>query len=388
MKSRSKLAMDSIVNSRDNLLIIVPPFINSLLPSIVLLNERFKSGLITHLTLLTLESVGELGDVIERYSSVLFIDPPLIMNFRSIEERLHGKSIIVVSNHDVDWVNAEVSIEYTDSLSQTMWQLLGNELGRDSRRFLEASIIYESTIIPNYDLSSFNAWSVTDPINYPALPGILRLPLSTALSRAFSPAIPGITGNESEAKNLVKAVTKKVDATYRDLGEEQVMDLFKYLSDLILRAGLRGDYLDKLMLGNRKWIDSNIDVLDSILAIEAQLVLWEYVNGIMAPILNPEGVKDVDGLATKYVVMLGNYVGKIDKAGSIDIDHGPSLTLIDRLCSIMNFRSERQGVNFVFRDSPYQVTCIFNEGEEVRDAQLMFKRPGYSIAIRGVFGED
>ncbi|MFP3216244.1 MAG: hypothetical protein RXP99_02990, partial [Vulcanisaeta sp.] len=168
MKSRSKLAMDSIVNSRDNLLIIVPPFINSLLPSIVLLNERFKSGLITHLTLLTLESVGELGDVIERYSSVLFIDPPLIMNFRSIEERLHGKSIIVMSNHEVDWVNAEVSIEYTDSLSQTMWQLLGNELDRDSRRFLEASIIYESAIIPNYDLSSFNAWSVTDPINYPA----------------------------------------------------------------------------------------------------------------------------------------------------------------------------------------------------------------------------
>jgi hypothetical protein len=160
-----------------------------------------------------------------------------------IEKHLNNKAVIVVSGHDVDWVNADIFIEYTDSLPQLIWQSLNNELSKDSMRFLEASIIYESTIVPNYDISVFNGWLTTESYNYPALPGILRLPLSVSLSRAFSPIIPGITGNENEAKNLVRAIAKRTDAMYKDLNEEQVLSLFKYLGDFVLKADFRGELL-------------------------------------------------------------------------------------------------------------------------------------------------
>jgi hypothetical protein len=379
--------LDSIIGSNDNLLIIVPPFINSLLASIVLLNERFKNGLITHLTLLTLNSLNELGDTIEKYNSVLFIDPPTIASMSKIEKHLNNKAVIVVSGHDVDWVNADIFIEYTDSLPQLIWQSLNNELSKDSMRFLEASVIYESTIVPNYDISVFNGWLTTESYNYPALPGILRLPLSVSLSRAFSPIIPGITGNENEAKNLVRAIAKRTDAMYKDLNEEQVFSLFKYLGDFVLKADFRGDYLDKLMFVNRKWGGIDVDVLDSILAIEAQLVLWEYVNGIMSPILNPESVKDTDNLVTKYVLTLGSYINQVLKGGNnVSIDYGQPLSLIDRLCSMMSFHYEKQSKSFLPQGAPYQVLCVFDE--DVKDADLLFKRHSYSIAVKGLFNED
>ncbi|BDR91244.1 hypothetical protein [Vulcanisaeta souniana] len=384
MKSKGRLILDSIINSSDNLLIITPPFINSLLASIIILIERFRRNLLTHVTLLTLESLNDLRDVAGRYNSILFVEPPSIMRLSEITNSFNGKRLFIIGKEDAEWVNADTYLEYSVSMPQLIWQLLNNELGQDSLRFLEAAIIYELMIVPNYDISSFNGWSVTEPINFPALPGILRLPLSASLSRALSPIIPGITGNETEARNLVKVITKKANATYRELGEDEVMTLLKYIGDFMLRAGFRGDYLDKLILMQRKWSDTDVDVLESILAIEAQLSLWEYINGIMSPVLNPQSVGDTDNVVAKYVSVIGEYLGQLGKANDIVLRQGyQSLTLVDRLCSIMNFYTESHNQSFAIEGSPLKIMCIFSN-EEVGDAELVFKRTGYSMAVRGL----
>lgn len=376
--------MDSIINLSDNLLIITPPFINSLLASIIILLERFRRNLLTHVTPLTLESLSDLRDVVGRYNSILFVEPPSIMKLGEITNSLNGKRLFIIGKEDVEWVNADTYLEYSSSMSQLIWQLLNNELGQDSLRFLEASIIYELMVIPDYDISSFNGWSVTEPINFPALPGILRLPLSTSLSRAFSPIIPGITGNEAEARNLVRIITKKANATYRELGEDEVMTLLKYVGDFMLRAGFRGDYLDKLILTQRKWSNTDVDVLESILAIEAQLSLWEYVNGIMSPVLNPQSVRDTDNVIAKYMSVIGEYLGQLGKANDIIIRQGyQSLTLVDRLCSTISFHTESHNQAFSIEGSPLKVMCVFND-EEITDTELVLKRAGYSMAVRGL----
>ncbi len=381
MRSRDRLALDSIIDLSDNLLIIVPPFINSLLSSIIFLIERFKKNLITHITLLTLDSLDELNEVINRYSSILFVDPPIVIKNNKITNSLNGKRVFAISKDDVEWVNADVSLNYSESLPQLIWQLLDDELSRDSLRFLETAVVYESTITPNYDASSFNGWSTTESINYPSLPGILRLPLAVALSRTFSPIIPGITGNETEARSLVKTISKRTDIMYKDLSENEVMALIKYLSDFVLRAGLRGEYLDKLLSTFRKWSDSTIDVLESILAIESQLALWEYVGGIMSPIINPQSVKDMDNLITKYISILSNYLGQLIKGGEIVVECNQPLTLIDRLCSIINFFTESRNQVFLLQEKNMQINCVF--GEETTDTDLLFKRDNYLISIKG-----
>ncbi|MGC8542582.1 MAG: hypothetical protein ACP5NQ_01470 [Vulcanisaeta sp.] len=381
MRSRDRLALDSIIDLSDNLLIIVPPFINSLLSSIIFLIERFKKNLITHITLLTLDSLDELNEVINRYSSILFVDPPIVMKNNKITNSLNGKRIFAISKDDVEWVNADVSLNYSESLPQLIWQLLDDELSRDSLRFLETAVVYESTITPNYDTSSFNGWSTTESLNYPSLPGILRLPLAMALSRTFSPIIPGITGNETEARSLVKTISKRTDIMYRDLSENEVMALIKYLSDFVLRAGLRGEYLDKLLSTFRKWSDSTIDVLESILAMESQLALWEYVGGIMSPVINPQSVKDMDNLITKYISILSNYLGQLIKGSEIIVECNQPLTLIDRLCSIINFFTESRNQVFLLQEKNMQINCVF--GEETTDTDLLFKRDNYLISIKG-----
>ena len=383
MKPRGRFILDSIINSSDNLLMVVPPFINSLFSAIALLMERFKRGLITHITLLTLESLSDLRrDIISRYNSILFIDPPTIMGLNEFANSLGGKRTLIIGREDIDWVNADAYLEFRDSIPQLIWQLLNNELSQDSMRFLEAAIMYEFSVTPDYNVSLFNGWLTTELINYPALPGILRLPLGTSLSRAFSPVIPNITGNEAEAKNLVKAITKKVDASYKDLNEDEVMALLKHISDFMLGAGFRGDYLDKLVLMHRRWINTDVDVLETILAVESQLVLWEYAGGLLSPITNPQSVKEMSGLFTKYLSVINEYMRQLDK-GSITVRQGyQQLTLIDRLCSIINFKAENKNESFLLENEPLQLTCAFNE--EVTDADLVFKRGNYSIAIKGL----
>ena len=383
MKPRGRFILDSIINSSDNLLMVVPPFINSLLSAIALLMERFRRGLLTHITLLTLESINDLSrDVMSRYNSILFIDPPAIMQLNELVSSLGGKRVFVIGREGVDWVNADAYLEFTDSMPQLIWQLLSNELSQDSMRFLEAAIMYEFSVTPDYNISLFNGWLTTEFINYPALPGILRLPLSTSLSRAFSPVIPNITGNETEAKNLVKAITRRADVSYKDLNEDEVMTLLKYISDFMLRAGFRGDYLDKLVLMHRRWINTDVDVLETILAVESQLVLWEYAGGLLSPITNPQSVKEMSGLFTKYLSVINEYMRQLDK-GSITVRQGyQQLTLIDRLCSIINFKAENKNESFLLENEPLQLTCAFNE--EVTDADLVFKRGNYSIAIKGL----
>lgn len=85
VKSKSKVVLDSIINSSDSLLMVVPPFINSLFSAIALLMERFRRGLLTHVTLLTLDSLNDLRrDVIGRYNSILLIDPPVVMRLNEL----------------------------------------------------------------------------------------------------------------------------------------------------------------------------------------------------------------------------------------------------------------------------------------------------------------
>ncbi|WP_460173313.1 hypothetical protein [Vulcanisaeta sp. JCM 14467] len=383
MKPRSRFVLDSVINSSDNLLMVVPPFINSLFSAIALLMERFRRGLLTHITLLTLESINDLRrDVISRYNSILFIDPPTIMQFNEFVNSLSGKRVFVIGREGIDWVNADAYLEFTDSIPQLIWQLLNNELSQDSMRFLEAAITYEFSVMPDYNVSLFNGWLTTEFINYPALPGILRLPLSISLTRAFSPVIPNITGNETEAKNLVKTITKKVDASYKDLNEDEVMTLLKHISDFMLGAGFRGDYLDKLVLMHRRWINTDVDVLETILAVESQLVLWEYAGGLLAPILNPQSVKEMNGSITKYLGVISEYVKQLDR-DSITVRQGyQPLTLIDRLCSIINFKIDSRSKSFLIENEPLQLICAFNE--EVTDADLVFKRGNYSIVVKGL----
>lgn len=384
MKPRGRFILDSIINSSDNLLIVVPPFINSLFSAVALLMERFRRGLLTHITLLTLESLNDLRrDVIGRYSSVLLVDPPTVTRLEELSHSLNGKRVFVIGREDIDWVNTDAYLEYTDSIPQLIWQLLNNELGQDSMRFLESAIAYEFSVMPDYNISLFNGWLTTELINYPALPGILRLPLSASLSRAFSPVIPNITGSETEAKNLVKAITRKGDALYKDLNEDEVMALLKYIGDFMLRAGFRGgDYLDKLVLMHRRWVNTDIDVLETILAVESQLVLWEYAGGLLNPVLNPQSVKDLDNLFVKYIAVISEYMKQLDR-DSITVRQGyQPLTLIDRLCSIMNFKIENKNKSFLIENEPLQLICAFNE--EVADADLVFKRNNYSIAVKGL----
>ncbi|GAB6946614.1 hypothetical protein JCM16161A_07440 [Vulcanisaeta sp. JCM 16161] len=383
MKSRGRLILDSIINSSDNLLIVVPPFINSLFSAMTILMERFNRGLLTHLTLLTLESLNDLRrDVISRYNSVLLIDPPTIMRLDELAHSFNGKRVLVIGREGIDWITADAYLEFMDSMPQLIWQLLNNELSQDSMKFLETAITYEFYVTPDYNTSLFNGWLTTELINYPALPGILRLPLSTSLSRAFSPIIPNITGNEAEARNLIKAIAKRDDASYRDLGEDEVMTLLKYISDFMLRAGFRGDYLDKLVLMHRRWINTDVDVLETILAVESQLVLWEYAGGLLNPVLNPQSVKDMDGTLTKYVAVISEYVKQLDR-DSITVKQGyQPLTLIDRLCSIINFKTETGSKPFLIENEPQQLICAFNE--DITDADLVFKRGNYSIAVKGL----
>ena len=383
MKPRGRFILDSIINSSDNLLMVVPPFINSLLSAIALLMERFRRGLLTHITLLTLESINDLSrDVMSRYNSILFIDPPTIMQLNELANSLSGKRVFIIGREGIDWVNADAYLEFTDSMPQLIWQLLSNELSQNSMRFLEAAIMYEFSVMPDYNVSLFNGWLTTELINYPALPGILRLPLSTSLSRAFSPVIPNVTGNEVEARNLVKAITKRVDTSYKDLSEDEVMTLLKYIGDFMLRAGFRGDYLDKLVLMHRRWVNTDVDVLETILAVESQLVLWEYVGGLLNPILNPQGVKEMNDLFTKYLSVINEYMKQLDK-DSITVRQGyQPLTLIDRLCSIINFKTENRDKSFLIENETPQLTCAFNE--EVTDADLVFKRGNYLIAVKGL----
>ncbi len=378
--------MDSIINSSDNLLIVVPPFINSLFSAVALLMERFRrGGLLTHITLLTLESLNDLGrDVIGRYNSILLIDPPTVMSLDELSHSLNGKRVFVISREDIDWVNADVYLESTDSIPQLIWQLLNHELGQDSMRVLESAITYEFSVMPDYNVSLFNGWLTTELINYPALPGVLRLPLSASLSRAFSPVIPNITGNAAEARNLIKTITRRSDALYKDLNEDEVMTLLKYIGDFMLRAGFRGgDYLDKLVLMHRRWVNTDIDVLETILAVESQLVLWEYAGGLLnPPVLNPQSVKDLDNLFDKYIAVISEYMKQLDR-DSITVRQGyQPLTLIDRLCSIMNFKIESKNKSFLIENEPLQLICAFNE--EVADADLVFKRNNYAIAVKGL----
>ncbi|MGC8606014.1 MAG: hypothetical protein ACP5GZ_01340 [Vulcanisaeta sp.] len=383
MKSRGRFILDSIINSSDNLLIITPPFINSLFSAIVILIERFRRGLLTHITLLTLESLNDLRrDVISRYNSILFVDPPTVVKLNELINSLNGKRVFMIGREGIEWVNTDVYLEFTDSMPQLIWQLLNNELSQDSLRFLETAIIYEFSVIPNYNASSFNGWLTTEPINYPALPGILRLLLSVSLSRAFSPVIPGITGNESEARSLVKAIAKKTDVQYNELNEDEVMTLLKYISDFMLRAGFRGDYLDKLVLMHRKWNNNDIDVLESILAVESQLVLWEYAGGLLNPILNPQSIKEINGIITKYISIINELMNQLNKDNIVIRQGSQPLTLIDRLCSIINFQVENKNHSFSIGNEPIQINCAFNE--DVTDADLVFKRSNYSIVIRGL----
>lgn len=384
MKSKSKVVLDSIINSSDSLLMVVPPFINSLFSAIALLMERFRrGGLITHVTLLTLDSLNDLRrDVIGRYNSILLIDPPVVMRLNELANTINGKKTLIIGREGIDWVNTDAYLEFNESMPQLIWQLLNNELSQDSIRFLETAVIHEFSVTPDYNISLFNGWLTTELINYPALPGILRLPLSISLSRAFSPVIPGITGNENEAKNLVKTIAKRTDATYKELNEGEVMALLKYIGDFMLRSGFRGDYLDKLVLMHRKWVNTDFDVLESILAVESQLVLWEYAGGLLNPVLNPQSIKAMDNLITRYMAIFGELVGQLDK-DSIMVRQGyQPLTLIDRLCSIIGFKTESKNKIFLLENEETQLICAFNE--DVTDAELVFKRGNYSIVVRGL----
>ncbi|WP_243666848.1 hypothetical protein [Vulcanisaeta sp. JCM 16159] len=362
---------------------VVPPFINSLFSAIALLMERFRRGLLTHVTLLTLDSLNDLRrDVIGRYNSILLIDPPVVMRLNELANASMEKKTLIIGREGIDWVDTDAYLEFNESMPQLIWQLLNNELSQDSIRFLETAVIHEFSVTPDYNTSLFNGWLTTELINYPALPGILRLSLSISLSRAFSPVIPGITGNEKEAKNLVKAITKRTDATYKELNEGEVMALLKYIGDFMLRTGFRGDYLDKLVLMHRKWVNTDFDVLESILAVESQLVLWEYAGGLLNPVLNPQSIKTMDNLITRYMAIFGELVGQLDK-DSIMVRQGyQPLTLIDRLCSIIGFKTESKNKIFLLENEETQLICAFNE--DVTDAELVFKRGNYSIAVRGL----
>ncbi|WP_243669079.1 hypothetical protein [Vulcanisaeta sp. JCM 16161] len=58
------------------------------------------------------------------------------------------------------------------------------------------------------------------------------------------------------------------------------------------------------------------------------------------------------------------------------------LTLIDRLCSIINFKTETGSKPFLIENEPQQLICAFNE--DITDADLVFKRGNYSIAVKGL----
>ncbi|MFB6470740.1 MAG: hypothetical protein TU36_005865 [Vulcanisaeta sp. AZ3] len=383
MGSRDRFVLDSVMGLSDGLLIIVPPFIDSLLSSMAILHERFRRGLATHLTLLTLAQLEYLNDTISNYNAILLVDPPNVLRLEGIGEIFSSKRIFVISRGNVKWLSADSHLEYDGSLPQLIWQFLGNELDKESMRFLEAAVVYESSS-SNYDASSFSGWLNAEPTSYIALPGILRLPLSAVISRAFSPAIPGLTGNEAEAKDLVKAVGRRLDVTYTDLTEDQVMDLLRYLGDFMLRAGFRGEYLDKLVFTNRKWLGLNVDVLDSLLALEAQLALWEYAGGIVDPILNPQSVEVANNVIIKYISILSNYLNQLSKVG-ITLNN-QQLTLADRLCSILSFSFEKHDETFSTPDASLQISCVFSGN--VKEADIIFNRSDYSITVRGLPNED
>ncbi|WP_243676108.1 hypothetical protein [Vulcanisaeta distributa] len=100
---------------------VVPPFINSLFSAIALLMERFRrGGLITHVTLLTLDSLNDLRrDVIGRYNSILLIDPPVVMRLNELANTINGKKTLIIGREGIDWVNTDAYLEFNESMPPT-----------------------------------------------------------------------------------------------------------------------------------------------------------------------------------------------------------------------------------------------------------------------------
>ncbi len=365
-----------IINSPESLIIITPPFLDSALTSIALLLERYRRGFITHVTLLTLDAFEYIGDAINRYGKALLLDPPIHIR-EDLVESLRRNDAYILAQEECEWARFGVKAVVDDSIPLVVLETLESELSEKSRAFLEAAIAFQQLTFKEGPL--FDRWALIEETGLPPLPGVHRGDLITSLRRAFSPPLPGVTGEKEVAEEIVTHIAKRRDVKYLELGIDDILEIIKSIGDLTLRHGLTGLLIDKAFLtGHKKWKDLEIDVHESLLAIEAQLALWNYTIGMLRPIIEPTSVETVEGLMDVYASILGKCIINALSGRQISAK-ARTLTMFDKLCSLVQYKSDER-LEFEV-EGGLKVRCMTgSRGEE--DADITFKHGGYLMEIR------
>jgi hypothetical protein len=249
-------------------------------------------------------------------------------------------------------------------------------------RALILSILNEALSCSSCRELEFREWVDVEELGYPNLPA-LDGPLWRSLYLSMAPYVPGVTGNEEEARRLVEKIGLKAQDTFNALHTEALVELMRQLGDRLIRGNFRGDYLDKLLIGHRRWINGG-GLLDTLLALESQLGLWEYTVGTVKPLLDPNtAVRLTEGTVNNYAKAIGAATTRLLDHGRLLLDQG-SPTLIDRVCSIASFSNVKNYVLATAGDE-WGILCTRDDASgrilEVSERALIYRRRDYTLAF-------
>lgn len=379
-----KSSLNPVLEERDPLLIIAPPFNDLILASLYIVNERARRGRISHAKWLTMTYSQDLKEVVERYPAILFVDPPTKINIEGFSEVLSNKKVYLMRTSEIDWLKADVELEFSNSIPRSIWQSMGDEeVNEQSLKFIITAMAHEASVSQYVNkILDKTPMEGIEVLEYPAIPGLLLMPIYKALSHSISPIIPSVTGNEDNAKNIIKGIIKNDTARFGELSSHDMLEIIRAMADSLLEYDIRSAYLDKLMIGFIKWRDTNVDVLEILLSIESQLSFWNHVMGILNPIIDPDMIirnVAMPNLISNYLSILGHVITDLlmDKSPKpLNIEQ--PLPIMDRVCSITTFTSKRFTLEL---QSPHWIIkCPRLDGDE----DAVFNRYGYSIAIKVV----
>lgn len=388
MRSTVSLSISPILEDKEPLLIIAPPFNDLILTSLYILNERAIRGRITHAKWLTQVLLQDLKDVVERYPSVLFIDPPTKFNMEGLSEVLGNRNVYVMRTSEIDWLRPDVDLEFGDSIPRSIWQLISNEkLDTKSARFVIAAVVHEMSVSQYINKIDNVSLDDVETLEYPAIPGLLLMPIHKALAHSISPIIPNITGNEENARKVIRGIVKNEKAMFNELSGNEVLEIIRAIANELLMHGIKGNYLDKLMIGLIKWKNTNVDLLETLLSIESQLSFWHYIVGAVRPITEPDIIvkdnNEILNLINNYLSLLGHTIANLlmeKTSASLNVEQ--PLPIMDRICSMSAFTNKQFVLEFP--NLHWIVKCPRPGGDE----DIVFNRYGYSIAVKVVSKDE
>lgn len=379
LRGRVRLFLDNLVSTEEPLLILAPPFIDSVFSSLALLLARYWGGRITHLTLLSLDNMEHVLDMLSKYKAALVVDPPSLLKWRDLDDALGGGRVsLITRGFAASFGNRLDSGD--SSISYLVLSTMGSNLPRDSVKALELSIMNEALSCVECREAGFKDWVDVENLGYPSLP-LPNEPLWRSLYLSIMPYIPGITGNEVEARRIVERIGAR-DDSLSTVRPESFMELLRHVSDRLLRHGFRGDYLDKVLVGYMRWIDGG-GLIETLLSVESQLGLWEYSVGLLRPIVEPNySLELTRDLINKYVKALDSTISRVLESGGAVLEH-VGVTLIERVCSILSFSGGRYSVATVLDD--WGFLCVnYDAADKIREASeraLIYRRRGYVLSF-------